>query len=395
MPVNYIRKTKDIFISDKLRSLLEEFKDDSKVAQILLYRRIDNNLLKEDNINYISISDSDTTKISYLTNDRIKKVEESSKNDYWTTSIRFHCKPGAFVGKIFKDIDSKEVEKFSNLYRAFSNKKEFLFEIVKGDDIAYYYNQNTYQNQNGSLGASCMKYNKCERYFDLYTKNESVKMLIMKSPSGDSILGRALLWNFECDSNEIKVMDRIYTIQDDEYQIFFKKWAHKNGYIYKTQQNWSNTLEFDKNFSKNEYKLAIKLNLKDIDKYPYLDTFKWLDLKSETLFNYKPEYFINDIDNFRLLSSADGDFLRIEHLRFDNINRNWDYSNNLVCYDGENYTQFDNCNYSETLDSFLLKSESEYNLELLDYFYKDLSKADPNLIEKRKNFLNKKLKYKI
>jgi hypothetical protein len=395
MSTNYVRKTVDLFISDKLRSLLEEFKNDSMVAQMLLHRRVNKDDLQEDPINYISISDSDVTKISYLTQDRIKKVEESSKDDYWTTSIRFHCKPGAFVSKIFKDIPSKEVEKFSNLFKAFSSKKELKFSIVRGDDIKKYYSQDFYQTQSGSIGASCMKYSKCQNYFDIYTNNDSVSMLIMKSPVGDSIIGRALLWDFVCECGECecgdvkKVMDRIYTIQDDEYQIFFKKWADENGYIYKTNQNWSSTLQFDSKSETSEHKFGIKVNIKDVDRYPYLDTFKWLDLNAQILYNYRPEYFINDMDTFRLLASPDGRYTDIDYIKFDNIDRDWEYPGNLVCYDGENYTNSDNCHYSETLDRYILRSESEYNEELRDYIYTDLSRVEPEILEKRRSLFTK------
>lgn len=393
MSTNYTRKTVDLFISDKLRSLLEEFKNDSMVAQMLLHRRVNKEDLQEEPINYISISDSDVTKISYLTEDRIKKVEESSKDDYWSTSIRFHCKPGSFVSKIFKDIPSKEVEKFSNLFKAFSIKRDIKFSIIRGDDIKKYYNQDFYQTQGGSIGSSCMKYSKCQNYFDIYTNNDSVSMLIMKSPMGDSIIGRALLWDFVCECGEceygsvMKVMDRIYTIQDDEYQIFFKKWADENGYIYKTNQNWSSTLQFDSKSETKEYKFGVKVNIKNMDRYPYLDTFKWLDIKAQILYNYRPEYFINDTDTFILLASPDGRYVDIDYIKFDNINRDWDYPGNLVCYDGLNYTESDNCNYSETLDRFILKSESEYNNELRDYMYIDLSRVDFEILEKRRIFV--------
>lgn len=398
MSTNYIRKTVDLFISDKLRNLLEEFKDDSQVAKMLLYHRINKEDLQENPINYISISDSDITKISYLTEDRIKKVDDSPNDDYWTTKIRFHCKPGAFVGKLFKDIPAKEVEKFSNLFKAFSSKKDFKFEVVRGEDIKKYYNENSYQNQSGSIGSSCMKYSRCQGYFDIYTKNDTVSMLIMKSPVGDAIIGRALLWDFTCECGECetfkvkKVMDRIYTIQDDEYQFFFKKWADKNGYIYKTNQNWANTLQFDSNFVTSEYKFGIKIDIKNMDKYPYLDTFKWLDVNAGVLYNYRPDYFINDIDTFRLLASPDGRYTEIDYIKFDNINREWNYTGNLVCYDGENYTNVDNCNYSETLDTYILKSESEYNEELRDYIYKDLTRVDSEILEKRKNQFSTKRK---
>jgi hypothetical protein len=246
-----------------------------------------------------------------------------------------------------------------------------------------------------------MKYSKCQNYFDIYTKTDSVSMLVMKSPVSDTIIGRALLWDFNCECGECecgevkKVMDRIYTTQDDEYQVFFKKWADKNGYIYKTNQNWASTLQFDTNFVTSEHRFGIKVNLKDIDRYPYLDTFKWLDVNASILYNYRPEYFINDIDTFRLLASPDGRYTEIDYIKFDNIDRDWDYPANLVCYDGENYTGSDNCHYSETLDRYILRSESEYNEDLRDYIYTDLSRVDSNILEKRRSLFTSKKENEI
>ena len=109
----YVRKTIDFFISDKLRELLTLFSSESEVARRLLHRRISSDEIIEDHVNFVSISDSDPSKISYLTKDRISKIGDSPDFDYWTTSKRFHCKPGALVTKMFKDVSSKEVEKFS------------------------------------------------------------------------------------------------------------------------------------------------------------------------------------------------------------------------------------------------------------------------------------------
>ena len=105
----YIRKTSDIHISDKLRDLLTQFQSESEVASKLLHRRIENSLLVEDHVNFISISDSDNTKISYLTSERIEQIKVDTNLDYWTTKKRFHCKPGEFVQKMFTDISQKEI----------------------------------------------------------------------------------------------------------------------------------------------------------------------------------------------------------------------------------------------------------------------------------------------
>ena len=53
-------------------------------------------------------------------------------------------------------------------------------------------------------------------------------MLVMLNLEGN-LKGRALLWNFGTN----KIMDRIYTTDDEKLHLYFKKWATENGYLYK------------------------------------------------------------------------------------------------------------------------------------------------------------------
>jgi hypothetical protein len=381
MPVqNYTRKTIDLYISESLRDLLEQFKDESEVATLLLHKRLLKEDVVDDNVNFVSISDSDKTKISYLTTDRIEKISQSATDDYWTTSKRFHCKPGAFVAKLFKGISQKEIEKFSNLYKSFSDKKDFTMTLVKGDSIAKYYDQETYSSNSGTLGNSCMKSSRCQKFFGIYTQNPDViSMLVMKSPTG-SLIGRALIWQIDGQ----KVMDRIYTIQDDEYVVFFKQWAAKNDCVCKTHQNWNHTLQFDFKNETKEYKFSAKLEKYNFEYYPYLDTFKWINLNDGVIANYKVS------DEFSVISNADGQTQPHYMLEFDDISRDWQWRGNLVYLDDLNIrTNGNNLNHSETLGRWILKSESYYDEELRDFFWIDSSKNDENLLNERRNIIKK------
>lgn len=377
---DYIRKTIDLYISDSLRDLLEQFKDESQVASLLLHKRLAKEDVVDDNVNFISISDSDKTKISYLTEDRIEKISQSATDDYWTTSKRFHCKPGAFVTKLFKGIPQKEIEKFSNLYKSFSDKKDFTMKVVSGQDIAKYYDQETYSSNSGTLGNSCMKYSRCQKFFKIYTENPDViSMLVMKSPTG-SLIGRALIWNIDGQ----KVMDRIYTIQDDEYVVFFKQWALKNGCVFKTYQNWNHTLQFDSKVDTNEYKFVVKLKKFNFDYYPYLDTFKWINLNDGNIANYKVS------EDFSVISNADGQAQPHYVLEFDDISRDWQWRGNLVYLEDLNIrTNGNNLNHSETLGKWILKSESYYDEDLRDFFYTDSSKNDEKLVNERREIIKR------
>ena len=115
--MSYIRKTSDIFISDEMSNILHQMKDQSEVARLLIRQRHPVEELVEDHVNYISISKSDRTKISYLTVDRMDNVD----GDLWHSSKRFNVKPGSLVRKVFTNTPENEVEKFATLFKNIQN----------------------------------------------------------------------------------------------------------------------------------------------------------------------------------------------------------------------------------------------------------------------------------
>ena len=130
-------ENKKIQISEKLKDILVEIKDTSEIAKMLLDGVPQENLVK-DFVDYISISESDPTKISYLNQERIEIVNRLGE-DIWKSPKRYHCKPGGFVQKIFKGINSKSIEIFSNQYKSHLYEKQFQFKLVSGDEIAQNY----------------------------------------------------------------------------------------------------------------------------------------------------------------------------------------------------------------------------------------------------------------
>lgn len=349
----YERKTVDILISDDLRNILREIESESIVASLLLRKRHTKEDLVDSPVNYISISSQDRSKLSYLTTDRMETLDTDT---YWTSSRRYHVKPGAFIGKLFCGIPSKEVEKFSNLFRSQSVKTKFTFDIISGNEIKkYYYHESYASNERGSLGVSCMKHEHCQNLFSLYTKNENkVNMLIMLNSDG-YLIGRALLWNF--DGN--KIMDRIYTMNDEDLSFHFKKWATENNYLYKSEQNWFNTLYFENLSNKRkELKLEIKLDNYRPMKYPYMDTFKFINLDNGVISN-----FIPDEDNsVRTLTSSDGGYHDSDHLKFDGIDKVFRYRNEAVYVSYlEIYTSRNNVEYSNINDQYILREHMVYD----------------------------------
>ena len=381
----YERKTVDINTSEKFKNFLQLFKKTSDIADILCKDRVPKDSILENHVDYISISEEDPTKISYLTKERIEFIKNNGEC-LWTSSKRFHCKPGSFISKILKDIPAKSIETFSNQFKSLAIKQDFRFEVVSGESVKEYYYYETYASQRGSLGASCMKYEKCQSYLGLYSNNqEVVKMLIMKS-SNDLILGRALLWDFTWEGNNFKIMDRIYTTKDEDLSLYFKNWADSNGYIHKKNQNWANTMQFE-GLDNQEIKVGIKLSEAQFDLFPYLDTFKWVDLKSKIIYNHLPDYFKKDDKYHRILCSPEGHAEYSDFLALDEIDRSWVYKNDIIDVDGI-MTSTSNCVWSDTLNKWILRRDSKWSPELRDNIYSDMSRMDQSLLKRRSEFIN-------
>lgn len=386
----YERKTSDIYTTQEFRNILKIFADKSTYAKLLLKKRINKDMLQDDHINYFDISKSDMSKISYLTKDRIDLISQSEEDDFWSTSRRYKGKPGAFINKIFKDVPNKEVENFATLWKTFSLEKAFNFKVVEGEDVRKYYSEDHHHKCSGSLENSCMKYDKCQKYLDIYVDN-GVKMLVMFFKETDEILGRALLWE-TIDGK--KVMDRIYTVYDEEYLNHFIKWADDNDYYYKTKQNWFQAIQFTKKGKSDEFKFEIKLNNSDYKYYPYLDTFKFLDKNSGTISNFCQDH--DNTDKYICLSSPGGGYESANYLRLDEISREYCYSGDLICVTNSNgetiWTDSDNCSWSDLYDKWILSSESTYSEELESNIYLDDERNDKDLMKERLAFIKKRRK---
>jgi len=390
------QQTTQIYISSDLRIILEQIQDNSTIAKLILQGVHVKDDLPENHINYLSISESDSSKISYLTSERYSRILKSGR-DVWGIAGRVYGRPGSVVSKLFNLDGGRDVELFNNLYKAALSKTKYEFKIVSGDDIRKYYHQDHYYGNSGSLGNSCMKYDNCQRFFTLYTSNPStITMLVMLNDSGSSILGRALLWNFD----SYKIMDRIYTINDEQLSYHFKKWAVENGYMYKQEQKWNTTLQFELAGKKFEQKFAITIPNHECEKYPYLDTFKFLDKKLGILYNYIPHKEV------RTLSTPDGS-------TFDSDVYCLDFLTNILYHPGETVnirylddkiqdtdlrTHSSNVEWSNINDMHILKRDVIFSEEYDDYIFKpelDHLNNKKRLEERLSYFTERKKKLKF
>ena len=196
-------------------------------------------------------------------------------------------------------IVDRELEEFVNLYKSAIDKlndKFFFFEEVKGSDIGYWYNCDNYYMRSGQLGNSCMS-SVDDSYFDIYMSNpDRISLVIYKNPEEPTkILGRAILWTL---NDGKKFMDRIYTSNDSDIQLF-RQYAKENGWYCKYHNSSTdNGQAYDP--EGNSVKLDLTVNIRKgyYKKYPYLDTLKYWSPDSGVISNssHKGEYTLESTE---------------------------------------------------------------------------------------------------
>lgn len=197
---------------------------------------------------------------------------------------------GGITKFVRSDFTTSDVEKFVNAYSAeilFTNNVSEYFKIVEGEDIKYWYSTKNYSNSLGQLGNSCMRHDKCQNFFKIYTENPKVcKLLILTNPS-NKLVGRALLWT---DTTGRKWIDRIYTNKDNLISVF-NKWAKDNGY--KNIYDVSNDAE-------------IQIEPKNYFPFPYMDSFYIYNEEHGKLYNNAGPLGIGDHKPYYKLSNTNG-----------------------------------------------------------------------------------------
>jgi hypothetical protein len=243
---------------------------------------------------------------------------------------------GRFLTKMFPEITDVDKEKFANLYKSFKTNNEYVFELLKEDDlIKAYYRGNQDCGKNTSLYGSCMNWEKdsdthvhnhrnIKKMLEFYAKNPNcellslrfknaefgheVKKFIVEQDNDESvklkkdgtpdkrfkskntivkeeiiasnfpkIRGRALIWH-DYERN-IHYMECIYTTRGTE-NIMFDNYAKENGWI-----TSSNRWEADKNKLYKKICIPVPKEIADLgrmndckDLPTYLDSLSYDDI---------------------------------------------------------------------------------------------------------------------
>ena len=366
-----------IFYSDDLRELFTHIamseSSAKNVAKVLLEVEDNNNVKdtytlidktdKNDMISYVQTSRFYREYPNGISSPDLEKERgytmKSSK--FWKSGRTPNYGIGRWVRHIFNDvrqtpIKNEDLESFVNAYKSTYDtmaKRSEKFELVKGEDIRYWYLEDRYEEVSGQLGNSCMRYAKCQKYLDIYVETpESCSLLILKGETPDKIVGRALIWTIHEGPNVAgrKFMDRIYTIKDSD-KLLFEAYAKENDIVRSVNH---------------AYKIKVKEGRYDY--YPYMDT----------LTSY-------DYENGILSSSIDGeDILGLQNTdgtASDNSGRVWseyheeyiDEDDARYCEDVEGPVYYESTVWLEYLDIYVTDNADTVYSEYLDgnYYRKD------------------------
>ena len=174
--------------------------------------------------------------------------------EVWNFKKRYHTSIGKIVRRLFADkYSDREVTAFAEAYASLITVSNPLYEfqIIEGEDIKDAYHENNYYLHSGTLGNSCMRYQNCQRYFQIYTKYpEKVKMAVLKR--SNKIAARSIMWNIEGKF----MFDRIYYSNDETHNLL------KNTLI---GAGYETLFQSNRNFSLN-------IDLTGINQFPYVDT---------------------------------------------------------------------------------------------------------------------------
>ena len=368
------KKEMRLYYSDEFRKLLDKVSKNNKYAKFLLSAEDSNQIT--DIYTLVDITDKNDT-ISFIQVNRILRTNPDTKtypnddvyflqrnitndksNEFWNkgrTEISIGRWLRRIVTEVYKSsITDADIETFVNQYKAAIDGDDLNnFELVSGEDIKKWYHENNYLESRGQLGNSCMRYNSCQSFLDIYVKSPEVcQLLILKSEDNkDKITGRALIWKL---TNGSYYMDRIYTINDSDkllFHDFFEKWMIKNSY------------------SVSDENLEVKLGDHTYSKYPYMDTF--------IVYNPTTKILSEDEDlwpgqGYIKLQDTQGGFEREDGIWSEWYSEHISREDSIWCANINSYVYTEDATYLDYKDEWVYPDDSIVWSDFHgEYYYKD------------------------
>lgn len=381
-----------INLSSRFREILIRLSRYDNISKFILNLEDNNDYVYP--FSYLDITDSED-QISFIQSNKFKQITQNNENKrninelLWSSSSRNEVKIGRLIIKLAPNFKPIEIEKFVNLYKAERKNmlKNIKFKIVDGEDIIKYYNGRRYDKGSGSLNKSCMRYDQCANYLDLYKLNsDKIKMLILLDSKNDLLKGRAILWKLN-NPNDTWFLDRIYTI-DESDTFLFKKHAEKNGWLFKNEQTFDAVNVVKDN---QEVFIEMRVNIKgDFEYFPYIDTLLYYNKKQKYLTNLEKDY----IDNSEVvkLREINGQDSGNENFVFDIVNNVFiNVDDSIYCYYGDGYTHKNNAIFIKKIDEYCLPAYLRYST----YYGEFLNNRESVYSYKLKSFVKKNDIHKV
>lgn len=377
--------------SSRFKEILNKISDDI-VTQFIL--NLEGNQDYVYSFSFIDITDYED-QISFLQSNKYSQIIKDK--DYrdvdgslWSSTSRNEMKIGRFIMKIAPNFKQQEIENFVNLYKSeYKNSlKNTSFKIVDGEDIIKYYHGRRYYQGNGPLNKSCMRHDNCLKFLELYKMNpDKIKMVVLLDNERDLLKGRALLWKLDVPK-DMWLLDRIYTTTDSDV-FLFKKYAEKNGWLYKENQTFDcvNVIE---NKEKKFIEMRIWINDDNFLFFPYIDTLLYYNKREKYLTNSEKDY--DELSDVIKLREINGNDSGNENFVFDVINNEIiSISDSTYCYFGEGYTHRNNAFFIKHLDEYCFSNNLRYSILSKNFLPVNVTVYSYNL----KSFIDRRESVKV
>ena len=338
-----------LIIAESFKRFFEINSSKSRVAQLLLedcYTTIEFG-------NYIARRND---MISFLPAGKEHLVND---NGDWKRENRQVCKAGKLARKLidekyYTDLGLKDTdfELFANLIKADKINDEdcaVKFIEVKGEDIRFRYHEDNHSQKYslGSMGESCMRYDKAQSYLDLYVENPKQVSMLVLVDCEDKTVGRAIVWQ----TNVGTFMDRVYAT--NAHQKMFEGYAEDKGWMYKQYHSNNEDSRIMHEGEARSLYPVVKLSNYEFDEYPYMDTMCYLSdsgkLSNDTAYNDKELRCTGG--NYESEDDHYGE-------TYDDIDDRWIHEDDAVRLADGNWTHRDNTVNDDYTDEYILERDS-------------------------------------
>lgn len=219
-------------------------------------------LISGDNpISFIAPSIDVPGQLSYLDSSRYAAID-SDGCEFWTSKRRYRAKAGKVFRRVltcleieFNDQGLSELAEAYARYVSIHHVGDIPeVEYLKGEDVRWGYHEENHASDSGTLGSSCMRYERCQSYFDIYVENPDTFTLAVIKVDG-KIAARCIVY-------EGKYYSRIYYISD----------AYRNHMVNHFESKGMSDV-----YNNNDGPQFFELDKYEFEEYPYMDTYQYLD----------------------------------------------------------------------------------------------------------------------